>query len=81
MSDWFRVMVFNAIFNNNSVASWRSIVLVEEIGVPEGPSVLLVLEAGVLGENHRLVASHRQTLSYNVAPSTPRHEEDSNSQR
>jgi hypothetical protein len=41
----------------------------------------LVLETGVLGENHRLVASHRQTLSYNVAPSTPRHEEDSNSQR
>jgi hypothetical protein len=43
MSDWFRVMVFNAIFNNNSVASWRSIVLVEEIGVPE--------------ENHRPGAS------------------------
>ena len=28
------VLVFNAIFNNISVISWRSVVLVEEIGVP-----------------------------------------------
>jgi len=44
-------MVFNATFNNISVISWRSVLLVEEIGVP--------------GENHRPVASHRQTLSHN----------------
>jgi hypothetical protein len=37
-------MVFNATFNNISVISWRSVLLVEEI---EGPQ-----------ENHRLVASH-----------------------
>ena len=38
-----RVMVFNAIFNNLSVISWRSVLLVEETGVP--------------GENHRPAAS------------------------
>jgi hypothetical protein len=59
-------MVFNATFNNISVISWRSVLLVEETGVP--------------GENHRPVASHRQTLSHNLAPSTPRHERGSNSQ-
>jgi len=45
-------MVFNATFNNISVISWRSDLLVEETGVP--------------GENHRPVASYRQTLSHNV---------------
>ena len=30
----------------------------------------------VPGENHRPVASHRQTLSHNVASNTPRHERD-----
>jgi hypothetical protein len=30
----FRIMVFNAIFNNISVISWRSVLLVEETGVP-----------------------------------------------
>jgi hypothetical protein len=39
-----RVMVFNAIFNNISVISWRSVLLVEETRVPR--------------ENHRPVASH-----------------------
>jgi hypothetical protein len=38
------VMVFTATFNNISVISWRSVLLVEEIGVP--------------GENHRPAASH-----------------------
>jgi hypothetical protein len=38
-----RVMVHNDAFNNISVISWRSVGLVEE--------------TGVLGENHRLVAS------------------------
>ena len=37
-------MVFNATFNNISVISWRSVLLVEETGGP--------------GENHRPVASH-----------------------
>ena len=51
-------MVFNATFNNISVISWRSVLLVEETGVP--------------GENHRPVASHWQPLSHNVLPSTHR---------
>ena len=38
------LVVFNATFNNISVISWRSILLVEETGVP--------------GENQRPVASH-----------------------
>jgi hypothetical protein len=56
-----RVLVFNATFNNISVISWWSVLLVEETGVP--------------GENHRPVASHWQTLSHNVVSSTPRHEQ------
>ena len=59
-------MVVNATFNNISVISWRS--------------VLLVDETGVSGENHRSVASHWQILSHNVVLSTPRHERGSNSQ-
>ena len=53
---WF--MVFNATFNNISVVSWLSVLLVEEIGVP--------------AENHRLIENHQQALSYNVVSSTPR---------
>ena len=45
-------MVFNATFNNISVISWWSALLVDETGVP--------------GENHRSVASHWQTLSGNI---------------
>ena len=52
----FRFMVSNATFNNISVLSWWSVLLVEETGVP--------------GENHRPVASHSQTLSHNVVSST-----------
>jgi hypothetical protein len=48
-------VVFNATFNNISVILWRSVLLVEETGVP--------------GENHPLSASHWQTLSYNVVSS------------
>jgi hypothetical protein len=61
---WF--MVFNATFNNISVMSWRSALLVEE--------------TGIRGENHRPVASYWQSLSHNVVSSTLRHERDSNSQ-
>jgi len=53
-------MVFYATFNNISVISWLSVLLVEE--------------TRVLGENHWPVASHWQTLSYNVVSSTPLHE-------
>ena len=62
-----RVMVFNATFNNISVISWRSVLLVEEIGVP--------------GKSQWPAAIHWQTLLHNVTSSTPRHEQDSNSQR
>ena len=44
--DW--CMVFNATSNNISVILWRSVLLVEETGVP--------------GENHRPVSRHWQTL-------------------
>ena len=47
-NNWF--MVFNATFNNISVISCRSALLVEETEVP--------------GENHRPVSSRWQTLSY-----------------
>ena len=65
---WIRVvdMVFNATLNNISVISWRSVLLVEETGVPE--------------DNHQLAASYWQTLLHNVVSSTPRHERDLNSQ-
>jgi hypothetical protein len=52
------------LFNNISVVSWWSVLLVEETGVP--------------GEDHLLVVSHWQTLSLKVVSSTPRHEWDSN---
>ena len=42
----------NANFNNISVISWWSVLLMEETGVP--------------GENHRPTASQRQILSHNV---------------
>jgi hypothetical protein len=46
------VMMFNTTFNNISVISWRS--------------VLLLTETGVLGENLRPVTSHWQTWSHNI---------------
>jgi hypothetical protein len=46
------LMVFNTTFNNISVITWPSVLLVEETGGP--------------GENHRPVACHWQTLSHNV---------------
>ena len=50
-------MVFNATFNNISVISWWSVLLVEETGVP--------------GENHRPITRHWQTLSHTVVSSSP----------
>jgi hypothetical protein len=62
----FLFIVCNAIFNNISVMSWWSVLLVEETPAPVG--------------NHRSVASNWRTLSHNVVSSTPRHERVSNSQ-
>jgi len=45
-------MVFKITFNNISVISWWSVLLVEETWVP--------------GENHRPSASHWQTLSHKL---------------
>jgi hypothetical protein len=50
-------MVFNATYNNISVISWRSVLLVEETGVP--------------GINNRSATSQCQTLLSNVVSSTP----------
>ena len=41
---WVRVTLFNTTFNNISVILWRSVLLVEEAGVP--------------GENHQPIATH-----------------------
>ena len=46
------------LFINISVISWLSVLLVEVTGGPR--------------ENHRPVASHRQTVSYNVVLNTSR---------
>jgi len=54
-----RFMVFNAIFKNISLTSWRSVLLLEE--------------TGVLGENHRPATTRLQTLSHNVISRTPSH--------
>ena len=53
-----RAIVFNDTFNNMSVISRRSILLVEETGVP--------------GDNRRSAASYWQTWSYDVVSSIPR---------
>ena len=53
-------MVYNATFDNILAISWCL--------------VLLLGETGVLGENHRPAANHRQTLSHKVVSSTPRHQ-------
>ena len=46
-------MVFNTTFNNISVISCRSVLLLEETGVP--------------GENHRPLASHWQSYGAQLA--------------
>ena len=50
-------MVFNATFNNISVISWWSVLLLEGTRVPD--------------ENHRPAVSDLQTLSHNVVSNTP----------
>ena len=49
-------MVFNATFNNISAISWRSVLLVEETGVPRKKTQTAILW---------------QTLSHNVVSSRP----------
>ena len=51
------LMVFNATFNNISVISWRSVLLVEV--------------TGVLGENNQPAASHWQTLYHIMLNTRP----------
>ena len=48
-------MMINATFNNISVISWPSVLLVDETGVP--------------GENHKPAAGHLQSVLYNVISS------------
>ena len=52
VEEWFGFIVFNGTFNDISVISWRSVLVVEETGVP--------------GENHKPAESQWQTLSHNV---------------
>jgi hypothetical protein len=49
-------MVFNAAFNNVSIKSLPSVLLIDETGLP--------------GEHHRPVAGHWLTLSHDIASST-----------
>jgi hypothetical protein len=56
-SHWNGYSHFNATFNNILVISWRSVLLVEETGIPR--------------DNHRPAASHWQTLSHKAVSSTP----------
>jgi hypothetical protein len=58
-------MLFYATFNNISVISWRSGLLVEETGVP--------------GENAHTCRKSLTNLSYNLVLSILRHERASNS--
>ena len=53
-------MVFNTTFSNISVISWRSVLLMEETGIP--------------GKKHQSALSHRQILSHKVVSSTSSHE-------
>ena len=60
------VITFNTTFNNISVISWLSVLLVEKTGVHR--------------ENHKPADVSDQLLSHNGISSTPRHKLDSNSQ-
>ena len=57
-------MVFNDTFNNMSLISWRSILLMEEIGVT--------------GKTTDLLQVTDRFLSHNVVSTAPRLERDSN---
>jgi len=55
-------MVFNATFNNISVISWRSVLLVEESGIPE-ESGLIKLKATTNRRNCYFKNLHGNDLS------------------
>jgi hypothetical protein len=63
---WIRFMMFNATFNNISIISWQSVLLVEETGIP--------------GEKHPPAASHWQNFITKCCIKYTCHEQDSNSQ-
>jgi hypothetical protein len=82
---WYRWQMSHLALNSNhsliSIAIDNSMVMVmtfnttfNNISVVLWRSVLLLEETG---ENHRPVAIHWQTLSYNVIFNTPCHEQDS----
>ena len=54
-----RIILFNATFNNISVISWRSVLLMDETKAPR--------------ETHSSAASHCQTLFFRVVSSTSGH--------
>ena len=56
LMDGFRLMGLNATFNNISVISWQSVLLVEEIGEP--------------GENHDLLQVTDKLLSHYIVSSS-----------
>ena len=58
-------MVLNANFNNTSVISWRSVLLVQETEI-----------SGESGENQIHVVNHWQPLSHDVVLSTPHNVSD-----
>ena len=57
MNSFVRVRVANVTFNNISVISWQSVLLMKETGVPR--------------ENHQAAASHCETLSHNTISNAP----------
>jgi hypothetical protein len=69
-----RIMVFNATFNNISVISWRSVLLVEEIAVPGGNHSRVTshwqiwqIASQLITNTYRITAVMRQTLSLGQA--------------
>ena len=62
-------MVFNATFNNISVISWRSVLLVEETGIPEKTTNLpqvtdkLYHIINVVSSTHRLSGIQTHNIS------------------
>jgi hypothetical protein len=59
--DYARFMVFNTTFNNFSIISSRSVLLVEETGVPGQKAIFLINNRAsvlILDKNKRSLAHH-----------------------